>query len=120
MSTVQCPFCRIVAGDLPAEIVYEDDHVLAFLDAQPLARGHTLIIPKTHVERLADLPAPLAGPLFAAVVEVSNTQREQLGAPGFTVGINDGPIAGQAVPHLHIHVVPRWENDGGTSLHGLF
>lgn len=120
MTPAHCLFCRIVARDLPAEIVYEDEHVLAFLDARPLARGHTLVIPKTHIERLRDLPERLTGPLFAAVVKVSHTQREKLGAPGFTVGINDGPVAGQAIPHLHLHVVPRWERDGGTSLHGLF
>jgi len=114
-----CPFCRIAAGELDTQVVYEDEHVLAFLDAHPLADGHTLVIPKSHIERLADLPADLAGPLFAAAAKVSSAQRAVLGAPGVTLGVNDGREAGQGVPHLHIHLVPRYADDGGGNLHTM-
>ncbi len=114
-----CPFCRIAARELETQVVYEDEHVLAFLDAHPLADGHTLVIPKPHVERLADLPADLAGPLFAAAAKVSSAQRAVLEAPGVTLGVNDGREAGQGVPHLHIHLVPRYADDGGGNLHTM-
>ncbi|MFO8034412.1 MAG: HIT domain-containing protein [Candidatus Bipolaricaulota bacterium] len=114
-----CPFCRIAAGELSAEIIYQDADVLAFLDAHPLADGHALVIPKSHVERLADLPEELAGPLFAAAAKVSGAQQSILGATGITLGVNDGRVAGQAVPHLHIHLVPRHASDGGGNLHTM-
>ncbi len=114
-----CPFCRIVSGELSADIIYKDDQVVAFLDASPLADGHALVIPHKHVERLADLPEALAGPLLAVACKVSLAQREVLGTPGITVGVNDGRVAGQGVPHLHIHLIPRHPGDGGGSLHTL-
>jgi len=116
---MSCPFCRIVAGELPAEVVYEDEHVLAFLDIYPMNPGHTLVVPKSHVERLSDLPDELCGPLFAAARKVAVAAISALGASGANVGLNDGRAAGQAIPHLHIHVVPRFPGDGGGSLHSI-
>lgn len=114
-----CPFCRIAQGELSAHILYADDAVLAFLDAAPMAPGHTLVVPRAHVERFIELPEELAGRLFAAAVRVGRALQEALEAPGFTVGLNDGRVAGQGVPHVHLHLVPRFAGDGGRSLHSL-
>ena len=116
---MNCVFCRIAAGELPAEIVYQDERVIAFLDINPLNPGHTLVIPKAHVERLSDLPAELTGPLLAAAVRVAKAAQEALGAAGVNLVLNDGRAAGQAIPHLHLHVVPRFSGDGGRTLHSL-
>ncbi len=116
---MSCVFCRIAAGVHPAEIVYQDERVIAFLDINPLNPGHTLVIPKDHVERLSDLPAELTGPLLAAAARVAKAAQEALGAAGVNLIVNDGRAAGQAIPHLHLHVVPRFPGDGGGSLHSL-
>jgi len=116
---MNCVFCRIAAGEHPAEIVYQDERVIAFLDINPLNPGHALVIPKAHVERLSALPAELTGPLLAAAVRVAKAAQEALGAAGVNLVLNDGRAAGQAVPHLHLHVVPRFPGDGGRSLHSL-
>ncbi len=116
---MSCVFCRIAAGVHPAEIVYQDERVIAFLDINPLNPGHTLVIPKAHVERLSDVPAELTGPLLAAAVRVAKAAQEALGAAGVNLIVNDGRAAGQAIPHLHLHVVPRFSGDGGGSLHSL-
>ncbi|MFC7325737.1 HIT family protein [Halorubrum rutilum] len=114
-----CIFCSIVAGDIPARTVHETDDVLAFLDANPLARGHTLVIPKSHAQHLGDLDEDLASDLFAAVAELTPRIRSTVGADGANVGINDGEAAGQEVPHVHVHVIPRFEGDGGAPLHAV-
>ncbi|MFW6382663.1 MAG: HIT domain-containing protein, partial [Haloferacaceae archaeon] len=109
-----CIFCSIVAGDIPARTVYETDAVLAFLDANPLARGHTLVIPKSHARHVGDLDAALATELFDAVASLTPRIQDAVGADGANVGVNDGEAAGQEVPHVHVHVVPRFEGDGGA------
>ena len=114
-----CIFCSIVAGDIPARTVHETDDVLAFLDANPLARGHTLVIPKSHARHLGDLDDDLASDLFAAVAELTPHIQSTVGADGANVGINDGAAAGQEVPHVHVHVIPRFEGDGGAPLHAV-
>ncbi|MBC7317683.1 HIT family protein [Candidatus Bipolaricaulota bacterium] len=116
---MNCPFCRIARGELAAHLLFADDEVLAFLDAAPMAPGHTLVVPKTHVERFTELSEEQASRLFAVAVRISRALQEILGASGFTVGINDGRVAGQGVPHVHIHIVPRFPGDGGKSLHAL-
>lgn len=114
-----CVFCSIVAGDIPARTVYETDEVLAFLDANPLARGHTLVIPKTHAARVADLDGDRASALFDAVAELTPRVQEAVDADAANVGINDGEAAGQEVPHVHAHVIPRFEGDGGAPIHAV-
>ena len=114
-----CIFCSIVAGDIPARTVHETDDVLAFLDANPLARGHTLVIPKAHAEHVGDLDDALASDLFAAVTELNARVQSTVGADGANVGINDGEAAGQEVPHVHVHIIPRFEGDGGAPLHAV-
>ncbi|EMA65710.1 histidine triad (HIT) protein [Halorubrum aidingense JCM 13560] len=114
-----CIFCSIVDGEIPARIVHETDDVVAFLDANPLARGHTLVIPKTHAQHVGDLDDDLAAALFAAVTELTPHVQSTVGADGANVGINDGEAAGQEVPHAHVHIIPRFEGDGGAPLHAV-
>ncbi|WP_254280423.1 HIT family protein [Haloarcula marina] len=115
-----CIFCQIVAGDIPSRTVYEDDAVLAFLDANPLAPGHTLVIPKAHHETMADLPEDAASDVFAALHRLTPAVEAAVDAPASTVAFNNGEEAGQEVPHVHGHIVPRFSDDGGRPIHALF
>jgi histidine triad (HIT) family protein len=114
-----CVFCRIVDGELPARTVTETDTTLAFLDANPLARGHALVIPKDHHARIGDLPGDLAGDLFDQLYRLVPAVQEAVDADAANVGFNDGPASGQEVPHVHGHVVPRFEGDGGRPIHAV-
>ncbi|MSO41168.1 MAG: HIT family protein [Solirubrobacterales bacterium] len=111
----ECLFCQIIAGETPAEIVFEDGVSLAFLDIRPLFPGHTLLVPREHHETLADLPPELVGPLFINAQLLSRAIPEAMGKPGSFVALNN--IVSQSVPHLHVHVVPRKPQDG---LKGFF
>jgi histidine triad (HIT) family protein len=110
-----CLFCEIVAGRAPAHVVVDEDDVMAFLDVRPLFFGHTLVVPRAHVDVLADLPAALLEPYFATVQRVSAAMESVLGADGSFVAINNR--ISQSQPHLHTHVVPRRRKDG---LRGFF
>ncbi|CAN5666919.1 HIT family protein [soil metagenome] len=110
-----CAFCAIAAGELPAQVVLDDGDVLAFLDRRPLFPGHALVVPRTHLETLADLPPQQLGPLFAQVQRMSVAMEAALGAAGSFVAVNNR--ISQSVPHLHVHVVPRNPKDG---LRGFF
>ncbi|WP_435063564.1 HIT family protein [Halobaculum sp. EA56] len=112
-----CIFCSIVAGDIPGRIVAETDDALAFLDANPMAPGHTLVIPKAHRERLADLSTEESRAVFDLVHDLAPRIAEAVDADAHTIGVNDGPEAGQEVPHAHVHVMPRFEGDGGGPIH---
>jgi len=114
-----CIFCQIVAGDIPGRTVYEDDTVLAFLDANPLSPGHTLVIPKAHHERLNDTPADVAGEVLSTLHELVPAVEAAVDAPASTVAFNNGEAAGQEVPHVHGHIVPRFSDDGGRPIHAL-
>ena len=114
-----CIFCSIVDGEIPSDTVYEDDTVVAFLDANPLARGHTLVIPKAHHERLDDLPGDLATDVFDAVHDLTGRVERAVDAEATTVAVNNGELAGQEVPHVHVHIVPRFADDGGRPIHAL-
>jgi len=114
-----CIFCSIVDGDIPSYTVYEDDTVMAFLDANPLARGHTLVIPKAHHERINDLPAKTAEDVFGAVHDLTDRVEDAVDAEATTIAVNNGAAAGQEVPHVHAHIVPRSESDGGRPIHAL-
>ena len=110
-----CVFCAIVAGVTPAARVLENSYVVAFLDVRPLFKGHTLLVPREHVETLPDLPAPLRDPFLDAVQRLSRVMTTVLGAQGSFVAMNN--TVSQSVPHLHCHVVPRTKGDG---LRGFF
>jgi histidine triad (HIT) family protein len=111
----ECLFCEIVAGRAPADIFFEDERSLAFLDSRPLFAGHSLLIPRQHYETLADLPESDIQPLFSNARLLARAVEETLGADGSFVGINNR--VSQSVPHLHVHIVPRKRKDG---LRGFF
>ena len=117
---MSCIFCRIVAGEIPAEVVYRSDDVVAFLDVQPLADGHVLVVPSAHVACVEDLTPPQADALFRAVVRLAGPTRKALGAAGTTIGVNNGEATGQTIPHVHVHIVPRWPDDGAGTVHTIF
>jgi len=110
-----CLFCRIVSGELPATIVYEDDDSVAFLDHRPLFHGHTLLVPREHVETLGELSTKIVGPYFEAAQLLSRVVESAMEAEGTFVAMNNR--VSQSVPHLHVHVVPRRRKDG---LKGFF
>lgn len=110
-----CLFCRIIAGEVPADVVLDDPEVMAFLDNRPVFKGHVLVLPREHHVTLADLPIAKVGPLFERVRLISAAMPEALGAQGSFVGLNN--TVSQSVLHLHVHVVPRTKGDG---LRGFF
>ncbi len=110
-----CVFCDIAAGEVSAHVVHSDDLTTAFLDFRPLFPGHTLLIPRDHVETLAELPENMLAPFFASAQLLSRAMEEVLGAEGSFVAMNNR--VSQSVPHLHAHVVPRRRKDG---LRGFF
>jgi histidine triad (HIT) family protein len=110
-----CVFCDIASGAVAAHVVHSDDLTLAFLDFRPLFAGHTLLIPRDHVETLADLPGEMLGPFFASAQLLSRAMEAVMGADGSFVAMNNK--ISQSVPHLHAHIVPRRRKDG---LRGFF
>jgi histidine triad (HIT) family protein len=114
MSTT-CVFCAIVAGDIAAEIVLDEPDFVAFLDARPVFKGHSLLVPREHVVTLPDLPAGLRDGFLAAAQRLATAVVDGLGAQGSFVAMNN--VVSQSVPHLHLHVVPRTKGDG---LRGFF
>ena len=106
-----CVFCKILAGDIPAAKVYEDDKVLAFLDIAPFNFGHTLVIPKAHCHGLSDMPGEYRDALFAAAAKSAPAVLRVTGATGFNLLLNNGSVAGQEVPHAHLHIIPRFVDD---------
>lgn len=110
-----CVFCRIVAGDEPGEVVWNDEVAVGILDRRPLFHGHTLVMPRDHVVTLADLDGALVGPFFRRVQLIAAAMPEATGCTGTFVANNN--IVSQSVAHLHVHVVPRVKGDG---LRGFF
>ncbi len=114
-----CIFCAIVEGRIQSHKVYEDEKTLAFLDVNPSAPGHTLVIPKAHIARVEDLPEEDARCLFVALHKIVGRIQEAMGAPATTIGINNGRESGQEVYHVHIHVIPRTRGDRGGIIQGV-
>lgn len=110
-----CTFCRIVAGEEPGEVVLSAEQVVGFLDRRPLFKGHVLLVPRTHVHTLPELPDDLVVPLFTAARALAQAVKDGLGAQGSFVAMNNQ--VSQSVAHLHVHVVPRTKGDG---LRGFF
>ncbi|MFA6135986.1 MAG: HIT family protein [Candidatus Paceibacterota bacterium] len=114
-----CLFCQIANKEKPSHIIYEDDFVTAVLDVFPRVVGHTLVLPKKHAENILDLSSEEIGPIFDAVKKVTALLKEKLSPDGFTIGINHGKVSGQLIEHLHIHIMPRFLDDGGGSMHSI-
>lgn len=104
-----CIFCSIVANQIPSSKVYEDEHVLAFLDITQVTKGHTLVIPKEHHTNLLDMSPEASSQLFAVVPRIARQLKEKLGANGVNLINNSGEAAGQTVFHTHLHLLPRFD-----------
>jgi len=115
---MDCIFCKIVNGEIPCEKIYEDDKVLAFLDIKPAVKGHTLLITKIHWQDFLSLPDDLIAHLFHRAKGIAPAIIKGAGADGFNIGINNGSSAGQVINHCHLHIIPRYPNDGLNNWQG--
>lgn len=107
-----CIFCKIINQEIPCYRVYEDDKTLAFLDIKPVNPGHVLVLPKTHYQNFEDISEVDLAALMVTVKKIGKLLKDKLGVEGYNVHENNDPIAGQEVPHLHFHLIPRLAADG--------
>jgi histidine triad (HIT) family protein len=115
---MDCIFCKITSGEIPTKIITETQNSIAFLDAFPLAKGHTLVIPKKHHEKIQDLTSEENSDLFSTVHKIISKVDKLTGST--LVAIHNGKEAGQEIPHVHVHLVPRSADDSGGPIHCLF
>ncbi|MEP6751240.1 MAG: HIT family protein [Candidatus Dormiibacterota bacterium] len=108
----ECVFCEILRGDSPATFVHQDDTVVAFMDIQPITHGHIIVAPREHAVLMADLNETAAMRTFRVARHMAQVVRDSLGAGGVNLFVADGEVAFQDVPHFHVHVIPRYPNDG--------
>lgn len=107
-----CIFCKIANGEIPSKTLYEDEDFRVILDLGPATKGHALILPKEHAANLYELPEDIAAKVLPVAKKVANKMKEKLGCDGLNLVQNNGETAGQTVMHFHMHVIPRYENDG--------
>ena len=107
-----CVFCQIIGGASPASFAYQDDAVVVFMDIQPITRGHMLVVPRVHAVLMNELDEVTSMRTFEVAYKMSKTVRGALGAGGLNLFVADGTVAFQDVPHFHVHIIPRYENDG--------
>ena len=118
MNNVDCIFCKIITKDIPSKILYEDDDTISFLDAFPVAKGHTLVIPKEHHAKIQDLPSDVNQKLFGTVHKMTKKVDSLEGST--LIAIHNGKESGQEVPHVHVHLIPRSKNDSAGPVHSMF
>jgi histidine triad (HIT) family protein len=116
---MECIFCKIGKKEIQAKIVYETEYALGILDIHPCAPGHVIYFPKNHVHSILDVEKEFGEPLFIDIQSITAILKEKLFPEGFTIGINHGEVAGQEIAHLHIHIIPRWKNDGGSCIQSI-
>ena len=104
-------YLKIIRGELPTSKVYEDEHTFAFLDIHPASKGHTLVVPKVKFRNIFDIDSESLARVMETVQKVAHAQKEALGAEGVTLVVNNEHAGGQEIFHLHVHVIPRFEND---------
>lgn len=109
---MDCIFCKIVAGEIPAVKVLDEEKVFAFMDINPSTKGHMLAIPKNHAENIIEIPENDLTALIKAVKRCAKAAKEALNAEGITILQLNGKASDQIIPHLHVHIIPRWKNDG--------
>lgn len=112
MTQPDCLFCKIIRKEIPAAFVYEDEAVVAFLNIKPVNPGHVLVVPKHHSDALQDAEPAVLDHWIRAIQTVAKAMMRGLGVQGFNLEQNNGAVAGQVIPHLHIHIVPRYPDDG--------
>ncbi len=108
-----CIFCKLVRGDIPSGKVYEDDDTFAFLDSFPTAKGHVLVVPKEHYENIYSFPAETAARVMITVQKLAVAVKNSMDADGVNIVMNNESAAGQIIWHGHIHIIPRYNDDGG-------
>ena len=114
-----CIFCRVIKGEIPSTKIYENEKVFAFMDIMPGAEGHTLVIPKSHHEKMLSVPSEELDALMKAIQKIAAAAVKATNADGFNIHQSDGEAAGQVINHVHFHIIPRKENDGlNFSWHG--
>lgn len=113
-----CLFCKIASGTIPSEKIYEDEDTFAFLDIHPINRGHTLVVPKEHHANIYEAPEELFAKVMHTVQLLAPRIKQAVNAEGINIGINNDHAAGQMVFHLHVHIIPRFDNDGYSHWHG--
>ncbi|WP_462408913.1 HIT family protein [Neobacillus sp. Marseille-QA0830] len=111
-----CIFCKIINGEIPSAKVYENEHVLAFLDISQVTKGHTLVIPKVHKENLFELTPEIAGQVYSAVPAIANALKQEFEPVALNTINNNGELAGQTVFHFHIHLIPRYGKGDGLGV----
>ncbi|HYC79616.1 MAG TPA: HIT family protein [Candidatus Binatia bacterium] len=107
-----CIFCKIINKEIPADIIYEDENLLAFLDIRPVNKGHALLIPKKHAADMTSSDDETLSQLIVGVKKLAQAIMTATGAAGFNLGVNTGAASGQVVFHTHFHIIPRFANDG--------
>jgi histidine triad (HIT) family protein len=122
MSTTvdNCIFCKIAQKKIDAKIIDENENAIAFLDAFPLTAGHTLVITKNHYAKLQDVDYDQINQLFSLANKILPSIEKGTGVQSTLIAIHNGKDAGQEIPHLHVHIVPRKLGDGGGSIHSMF
>lgn len=120
MSDPNCIFCKIANGKINARIIGQNDKAVAFLDANPLSIGHTLVIPKSHYEKIQEMNSEYSSAVFDLLWQVSSAVEKATGVNASTIAIHNGREAGQEVPHVHVHIIPRNTDDGAGPIHSLF
>ena len=109
---MDCIFCKIILGEIPSYKIYEDEKVLVFLDIGPVSYGHTLIIPKKHYANLEEITEEDICHVVVIVKKIGKAIKEGLNTEGYNITVNNDPVAGQLIAHLHFHIIPRGEGDG--------
>jgi len=107
-----CIFCKIIEGKIPTNKIYENEHIFAFLDINPVSKGHTLVVPKEHYEKLEDVPDELLKEIMKAVKHIGKAVMKATNSHAYNLGVNNGRDAGQVVMHAHFHIMPRQKGDG--------
>jgi histidine triad (HIT) family protein len=120
MQDVNCIFCKIVSGKLKARIINENDYAMAFLDAFPLSSGHTLVVPKVHYSKVQDMNKEYSCAIFSIACRIAAILETTVKVNASIIAVHNGRDAGQEVPHVHIHIVPRSANDGAGPIHSMF
>ena len=113
-----CIFCKIASKEIPAKILVETKSCIGFLDAFPLARGHALVIPKNHYEKLQDLPTDINTEVFSTVHSLISRVDSLTGAT--LMAVHNGKDSGQEIPHVHVHLIPRSSEDSAAAVHSMF
>lgn len=109
-----CIFCKIANGDIPSSTIYEDDFFRVILDLSPATKGHALILPKQHMADIFEMNEDLAAKVFVLANKIAKAMKDALGCDGLNIVQNNGSTAGQTVFHFHMHLIPRYINDGQT------